>query len=84
MWITPKFNAKDTVYYSTPLLVLYAIVLLLIQYLYNFDLTEEELESNTDAGLVRYYEPPTGAPVLTIALKVKYNISVFYTSVIPT
>ena len=84
VWITPRFKANDAVYYSTPLLVLYAIVLLLIQYLYNLDLTEEELESYNDAGLVRYYEPPTGAPVLTIALKVKYNNSVFCTSVIST
>ena len=73
VWVTPRFNAKDAVYHTTPGLVLYAIVLLVIQYLYNFDLTEEELESNTDAGLVRYYEPPTGAPVLTIALKVNKN-----------
>ena len=70
VWVTPKFNAKDVVYYSTPLLVLYAIVLLLIQYLYNLDLTEGELESNIYAGLARYYGPPAGARVLTIALKV--------------
>ena len=71
MWVTPKFNAKDVVYYTTPVLVLYAIVLLLIQYLYNVDLTEEELESNLNAGLARYYKPPEGAGVLTIALKVE-------------
>ena len=70
VWVTPKFNAKDAVYYSTPLLVLYAIVLLLIQYLYNLDLTEEELESNINAGLTRYHKPPEGARVLTLVLKV--------------
>ena len=57
-------------YYSTPLLVLYAIVLLLIQYLYNLDLTERELKSNVYAGLTRYHGPPHGAGVLTIAIKV--------------
>jgi len=70
VWITPRFNVKDTVYYTTPLLVLYAIVLLLMQYLYNLDLTEGELESNIYAGLARYHGPPTGARVLTIGLKV--------------
>ena len=72
VWVTPKFNAKDAVYYSTPILVLYAIVLLLIQYLYNLDLTEGELESNNDIGLTRYNSPPeiNGARVLVIAIKV--------------
>jgi len=70
VWVTPKFNVKDSVYYTTPLLVLYANVLLLIQYLYNLDLTERELESNVYAGLTRYHGPPSGARVLTIALKV--------------
>ena len=70
VWVTPKFNAKDTVYYTTPALVLYAIVLLLIQYLYNLDLTEGELESHIYTGLARYHGPPAGAQVLTIGLKV--------------
>ena len=73
VWVTPKFNAKDSVYYTTPLLVIYAIVLLLIQYLYNLDLTEVELESNVYAGLTRYHGPPDGARVLTIAIKVRYD-----------
>jgi len=55
-------------YYTTPLLVFYAIVLLLIQYLYNLDLTEDELESHIDAGLIRY--SPVGARVLAIVIKV--------------
>ena len=57
-------------YYTTPLLVFYAIVLLLIQYLYNLDLTEDELESNIYAGLTRYSPPPDGANVLAIVIKV--------------
>jgi len=57
-------------YHSTPLLVFYAIVLLLIQYLYNLDLTERELESNVYAGLTRYSPPPDGANVLAIVIKV--------------
>ena len=74
VWVILKFNAKDTVYYTTPLLMLYAIILLLTQYLYNLDLTEE-LESNVYAGLTRYHCPPAGACVLTIALKVQYSSS---------
>ena len=74
VFVTPRFNAKDAVYYSTPLLVFYAIVLLLMQYLYNLDLTEEELESSIYAGLARYHGPPPGARVLTIALKVVFYI----------
>ena len=70
VWVTPKFNAKDVVYYSTPILALYAIVLLLIQYLYNLDLTEGELESNIYVGLTRYSSPPDGARVLAIGIKV--------------
>ena len=74
VWLMPKLNAKDTMYYSTPLLVLYAIVLLLIQYLYNLDLREEELETNIYAGLTRYHTPPDGAQVLAIGIKVQYYI----------
>ena len=74
VWLMPKFNAKDTMYYSTPLLVLYAIVLLLIQYLYNLNLHEEELETNIYAGLTRYQSPPDGAKVLAIGIKVQYYI----------
>ena len=73
VWITPRFNAKDTVYVTTPILVLYAIALLLIQYLYNLNLNEDELENNPDnvyAGLIRYKSPPDGAPVLAIGIKV--------------
>ena len=72
VWITPRFNAKDTVYVTTPVLVFYAIVLLLMQYLYNLDLNEDELESKTNiyAGLTRYESPPDGAPVLALGLKV--------------
>jgi len=77
VWVIPNFDVKNTVYYTTPLLVLYAIVLLLIQYLYNLDLTEAELESNIYAGLTRYHNPPSGARVLTIALKVTYIFSEF-------
>ncbi|XP_065913837.1 piezo-type mechanosensitive ion channel component 1-like isoform X3 [Dysidea avara] len=69
VWVFPKFNAKDIVYYSTPLLVFYAIILLIIQYLYNLDLTEDELESNVYAGLTRYSPPPDGANVLAIVIK---------------
>jgi len=79
VWITPRFNAKDTVYVTTPVLVFYAIVLLLMQYLYNLDLNEDELESKTNiyAGLTRYESPPDGAPVLALGLKVCVCVFVY-------
>ena len=70
VWVTPRYNAKDTFYYNTPLLVLYAIVLLLIQYLYNLEITKGEIKNNIYAGLTRYCSPPKGAQVLAIGIKV--------------
>jgi len=70
VWVTPKFNAKDAVFYTSPLLILYTIILLFIQYLYNLDLTNDELRSNVHAGLIRYSPPPKGAQVFAIVIKV--------------
>ena len=70
VFVTPRFNAKDAVYYSTPVLVVYAIVLLLIQYLYNLDLTEEELKSSIYTGLTPFNSSSAGTQVLAIGFKV--------------
>jgi len=60
-------------YYTTPMLVIYAIILLLIQYLYNLDLTKDELGDHIDTVLIRY--STVGARVLAIVLKVPSGVA---------
>jgi len=69
-WILPYRDPQFTVFVTSPFLVAYGIILLFIQYLYNINLTEEEMESHQYYGLNRYHEPPEGANVITIGLKV--------------
>ena len=73
VWVTPRFSAKDMMYYTTPMLVIYAIILLLIQYLYNLDLTKDELGDHIDTVLIRY--STVGARVLAIVLKVPSGVA---------
>lgn len=44
LWMIP--NQRKTMLRSSPFIVMYAILLLLAQYIYGMDLTEEELPSS--------------------------------------
>ena len=48
IWLVPKLNPRDSVFYSSPLLVAYSFVLLLIQYAYSLHLTMEEFPKSND------------------------------------
>lgn len=79
LWMIP--NSRRACLYSSPFLVLYAELLLLLQYIYSFDLTDDELPSKvekvnlTQIGLVKYhalsYQP--------LAIKILYTIMFWIT-----
>lgn len=48
IWLIPKLDPRKSVFYTSPLLVIYSFVLLLIQYAYSLDLTMEEFTKNKD------------------------------------
>jgi len=50
IWLIPKINPRDSLLYTSPLLVLYALVLLHIQYVYSLDLTDSEFTRTHDFG----------------------------------
>ena len=51
IWLIPRLNPRDSVVYTSPLLVLYSTVLLIIQYIYSLDLSVNEFEKNNDIVL---------------------------------
>lgn len=48
IWLVPQLNPRKSVFYSSPLLVLYSFILLLIQYAYSLHLFVEEFSKNID------------------------------------
>ncbi|XP_067135532.1 piezo-type mechanosensitive ion channel component 2-like isoform X2 [Centruroides vittatus] len=79
LWMIP--NSRRACLYSSPALVIYAELLLILQYIYSFDLTEQELPSKVEGvnlaqiGLVKYhalsYQP--------LAIKILYTIMFWIT-----
>ncbi|XP_023235302.1 piezo-type mechanosensitive ion channel component 2-like [Centruroides sculpturatus] len=79
LWMIP--NSRRACLYSSPALVIYAELLLILQYIYSFDLTEKELPSKVEGvnlaqiGLVKYhalsYQP--------LAIKILYTIMFWIT-----
>ena len=51
IWLIPKLDPRKSVFYTSPLLVAYSFVLLLIQYVYSLDLTVEEFSRSNDIVL---------------------------------
>lgn len=43
IWLIPRFTPKDSLFYTSPALVFYAVCLLLLQYIFSLNLTSAEL-----------------------------------------
>ena len=43
IWLIPKFTPRDSLFYTSPMLILYSVCLLLLQYVFSLDLTLAEL-----------------------------------------
>ena len=50
IWLIPKLNPRNSVVYTSPLLVVYSVALLIIQYVYSLALMGEEFGRRSDVG----------------------------------
>ncbi|CAM1300366.1 Uncharacterised protein PB.3432, partial [Pycnogonum litorale] len=79
LWMVP--NSRKACLYGSPFLVMYAITLLIIQFIYGLDLTDAELPQKIESvnlgqiGLVKYRH----LPVLPLAIKILYSVMFWIT-----
>lgn len=50
IWLIPRVNPRKSLYYTSPLLVVYALALLLLQYINSLELTASELSLPLSLG----------------------------------
>ena len=70
IWLIPKLNPNDSVVFTSPLLVFYSVLLLLIQYVYSLDLTTEEFPKNSDVVVECLSGKETGCKSIALFAKV--------------
>jgi len=75
VWVTPRFNAKDSAYYTTPLLVIYAIV----WYSYNTSTTWTLLRVNWRAMSTLVW-PGTVVPQMDPCVDNCYKCTIWWRS----
>ncbi len=79
IWLIPKINPRDSLFYTSPVLVLYTLVLLHLQYVYSLQLTSSELNFNLSLGPECSRENTTGCRTLVLLVKVLLKIySIIY------
>lgn len=73
IWLIPKLNPKDSVIYTSPLLVVYSTILLLVQYVYSLDLT---IERNIDVVVECMNGTQEGCKSIALLIKVSIKLNV--------
>ena len=74
LWLIPRITPKQSLYYTSPLLVLYGILLLLLQYVHSLDLTHGEWNWYQDVGReceTRVYPGRVDCQSSVLAVKVR-------------
>ena len=74
IWLIPRLNPRDSVVYSSPPLVIYSTILLLIQYIYSLDLTMDEFWKNNDIVLECQRGNEEGCKSIALLAKVSVNL----------
>jgi hypothetical protein len=74
-----RVNPTLSLYYTSPLLVLYALALVLLQYIYSLDLTRYELHQRQSLGLECSVNTTDGCRSLVIGIKTAFAC-VFFAS----
>ena len=76
IWLIPKTTPRNSLFYSSPILIIYSVCLLMLQYVYSLDLTLSELSpvdglgqecSNTTTIGCKSFVPLLKVPLQTCA-----------------
>lgn len=70
IWLIPKFTPKNSLFYTSPLLAMYSVCLLLLQYVFSLDLTLDELSPVDGLGEECYNSSTPGCKTIVPLLKV--------------
>ena len=70
IWLIPRFTPKDSLFYTSPALAVYAVCLLILQYLFSLNLTSEELSPVDGVGEECYNSDTPGCKSLVPLIKV--------------
>ena len=73
IWLIPKFTPKDSLFYTSPLLIVYSVCLLILQYVFSLDLTLDELSPVDGLGQECYNTPTPGCKSFVPIVKVTYT-----------
>jgi hypothetical protein len=70
IWLIPKMTPRNSLLYSSPLLIFYSVCLLMLQYVYSLDLTLSELSPVDGLGQECFNTSTTGCKSFVPLLKV--------------
>lgn len=70
IWLIPKFTPKNSLFYTSPLLTVYSLCLLLLQYVFSLDLTLNELSPTDGLGEECHNSSTPGCKSIVPFLKV--------------
>ena len=73
IWLIPRVTPNKSLYYTSPLLVLYALGLLLLQYVYSLNLTTSELPRYQALGTECAENSVVGCESIVLLIKVTIN-----------
>ena len=76
IWLVPRVNPRKSVFYSSPLLVTYSFILLLIQYAYSLHLFVDEFNKNNDVVPECHFGRREGCKSIALLAKVRYCSSI--------
>ena len=76
IWLVPQLSPRKSVFYSSPVLVFYSLILLLIQYAYSLHLFVEEFNKNNDVVPECHFGRKEGCKSLALLAKVNNCSSV--------
>lgn len=71
IWLIPKTTPRNSLFYSSPILIVYSVLLLMLQYVYSLDLTLSELSPVDGIGQECFNTTTTGCKSFVPLLKVQ-------------
>ena len=73
IWLIPKFTPKNSLFYTSPALVVYAVCLLVLQYVFSLNLTSSELSPVDGVGKECHENNTPGCKSFVPLIKVGWN-----------
>ena len=80
IWLIPQFTPKDSLYYTSPFLIIYAVCLLILQYVFSLELTQSELSSLDGLGQECDHNGTPGCRSFVPLLKVGWRLEPLFAS----